>query len=56
VTYIKFHNTAVQRYHNDEYMPDDYWIEPSEEGVAQVTQEVADELIDANIADPYDNE
>ena len=55
MAWIKF-PPEVQRYHNDEYMPDDYWVEPGSEGVAQVKQEVADALIDANIADPYDKQ
>ena len=54
MAWIKF-PPEVQRYHNDEYMPEDYWIEPSSEGTVQVSQEVADALIDANIAVPYDN-
>ena len=55
MAWIKF-PPEVQRYHNSEYMPSDYWIEPSTEGVAQVKQAVADELIAANIADPYDKQ
>jgi len=51
MTWVKFHNSAVQRYHSDEYMPADYWIEPSSEGVAQVTEAVAESLVENNIAD-----
>lgn len=54
MAWIKFPPEVV-KFHSDEHMPSDYWIEPSEKGTVQVTQEVADALIDANIADPYDN-
>lgn len=38
----------LQRYHNSEHMPADYWIESiSENGVAQVRREVGEALIDA---------
>lgn len=47
MAYIQFENTDLVRYHNSEYMPDDYWIENiSEKGVAQVKQEVAEELVE----------
>lgn len=37
----------LQRYHNDEYMPDDYYItEISENGVANVKREVGERLIE----------
>jgi hypothetical protein len=54
MAWIKFPPEVV-KFHSDAYMPADYWIEPSSEGVARVKQEIADELISANIADPYDN-
>jgi len=49
MAYIQFTEHAnLQAYHNDDHMPDDYRItEISDEGVAQVTQEVADSLVEA---------
>jgi hypothetical protein len=51
MAYIKFDNENVQRYHNDDYMPEDYWIENiSDDGVAQVKQSVADNLAESDLA------
>lgn len=50
MAWIKF-PPEVQRYHNAEHMPDSYWIEPSENGVAQVKSEVAEQLVEHNLAD-----
>ena len=49
MAYIQFtEHPNLQTYHNDDYMPDDYRItQISESGVAQVTQEVADKLVEA---------
>jgi len=49
MAYIQFtEHSNLQAYHNDDYMAEDYHItEISDEGVAQVTQEVADTLVEA---------
>jgi len=49
MAYIQFTEHAhLQKYHNDDHMPDDYHVtEISDKGVAQVTQEVADNLVAA---------
>lgn len=49
MAYIQFtQHPHLQEYHNDDHMPEDYRIEDiSDEGVAQVTQEVADNLVEA---------
>lgn len=49
MAYIQFtEHPNLQKYHNDDHMPEDYQIdEISEEGVAQVTQDVADNLVEA---------
>jgi len=46
MAYIQFENTAIQRYHNDAYMPEGYVVDTiAENGVAQVKKEVADALV-----------
>lgn len=51
MAYIQFENANVQRFHNDEYMPEDYRItEISDKGVAQVTAEVHDNLVESDLA------
>jgi len=49
MSYIQFTETPnLQTYHNDDHMAEDYRItEISDDGVAQVTQEVADSLVEA---------
>lgn len=42
--YIQFEN-PVQRFHNDDYMPEGYVIEPNDNGVAQVTEDVGTALV-----------
>jgi len=48
--YIQYENTHTQEHHNNDYMPEDYVVEPNEDGVAQVTQEVGEALLAS-----YDN-
>jgi hypothetical protein len=44
--YVKNDNTATRKLHNDDVMPEDYVVEFSENGVANVTQEVGESLIE----------
>jgi len=57
--HIRFTNHPhLQRYHNDDYMPDGYWITSiSSEGVAQVKQDVGEALIAAfEHIEPYESQ
>jgi hypothetical protein len=57
--YIKFtQHPHLQRYHNDDHMPEDYRVtEISDDGVAQVTKEVGENLIAAfDHVEEYDGE
>jgi len=49
MAYIIFtEHPHLQEYHNDDHMPSDYRVTNiNDEGVAQVTQEVADNLVAA---------
>lgn len=44
--YIQFDNSEVQDFHNNDYMPDDYRIQPNGNGVAQVTEDVGQALVE----------
>lgn len=44
--WIQYERTSTNRHHNDEYMPEGYFVEPNENGVAQVKKEVGEVLIE----------
>lgn len=46
--YIQFtEHSHLQEYHNDEHMPDDYRVTVNDNGVAQVTEDVGNNLVEA---------